>query len=149
MTKTCRDVMTGQPVCCNPDDSAQQAAQLMKDQNVGSIPVCEKDSNRLAGIVTDRDIALKLVAEGRDPKNTPVRDLMTTEVFSCRPEDNLDDALQTMQRQQVRRIPVVDEERRILGIISLADIATRLRAPDVTAQVVAEISRPRTAVGGA
>jgi CBS domain-containing protein len=148
MEKTCQDIMTEQPVCCTPDQTAQHAAQLMKEQSVGSLPVCE-DGNRLAGIVTDRDITLKVVAEGRDPRNTPIRDVMTTEVFTCGPQDSLEDALQTMRKQQVRRIPIVDQDRRVVGIIAQADIATRLRAPDKTAEVVTEISRPSTMVGGA
>jgi CBS domain-containing protein len=148
MEKTCQDIMTEQPVCCAPEETVQQAAGLMKEQNVGSLPVCDS-GKRLAGIITDRDIALKVVAEGRDPRNTPIRDVMTTEVFTCRPQDSLEDALQTMRKQQVRRIPIVDQDRRVVGIIAQADIATRLRAPDKTAEVVAEISRPGTMVGGA
>ena len=121
----------------------------MKEQNVGSIPICDKESRRLAGIVTDRDIALKVGAEGRDPKSTLVRDVMTADVFTCQPQDSIEDALQTMQTQQVRRIPIVDQDHRVVGMIAQADIATRLRAPDKTAEVVTQISRPGTMVGGA
>ena len=149
MNKTCQDVMTEQPVCCALDESTQRAAQLMKEQNVGSIPICDKESRRLAGIVTDRDIALKVGAEGRDPKSTLVRDVMTADVFTCQPQDSIEDALQTMQTQQVRRIPIVDQDHRVVGMIAQADIATRLRAPDKTAEVVTQISRPGTMVGGA
>ncbi len=143
MNKKCQDVMTEKPVCCAPDETVQRAAQLMRQQNVGPIPVCDQ-SKRCVGIITDRDIAVKVVAEGRDPVRTPVSEIMTREVFSCRPADDVQAAIETMERQQVRRIPVVDDNGRVLGIISQADIATRLRAPDKTAEVVTEVSRPST-----
>lgn len=145
MNKNCQDVMTGKPVCCTPKDTVQRVAQLMKEQDVGSIPVCDsRESGRLVGIVTDRDIAIKVVAEGRDPARTDAGAVMTREIFSCRPDDNVEEAISTMQRQQIRRIPVVDDNGHIVGIIAQADIATRLRAPDKVAETVAEVSRPGT-----
>jgi CBS domain-containing protein len=148
MEKTCQDVMTADPICCVPTDTAQRAAQLMKDLDIGAVPVWDTStSKKLAGILTDRDLALKIVAEGRDPKATLVSDIMTTEVFTCQPEEKIDRAFETMERQQVRRIPVVDQNRRIVGIIAQADLATRLRAPEKTAEVVTEISRPSVLAG--
>jgi CBS domain-containing protein len=148
MEKTCEDVMTANPICCVPEDTAQRAAQMMKDLDVGAVPVCDSStSKKLAGILTDRDLALKIVAEGLDPKATPVSAIMTAEVFTCQPEDKIDRVFETMERQQVRRIPVVDENRRIVGIIAQADLATRLRAPEKTAEVVTEISRPSVVAG--
>lgn len=150
MSMQCKDVMTEKPVCSVPDESAQRVAQVMKEQNVGAIPVCDsRESKRLIGVVTDRDIALRVVAEGRDPAGTQVGDIMSREVFCCGPEDSIENALKTMTRQQVRRILVVDQDRCMLGIIAQADIATRLRAPEQTAEVVTEVSKPSTLAGGA
>ncbi|HTS78253.1 MAG TPA: CBS domain-containing protein [Bryobacteraceae bacterium] len=137
----CQDVMTPQPVCCDPKDSVQRAAEIMKDLNIGAVPVCDA-SKRLAGIVTDRDLTLKILAEGRDPKTVLVDDVMTREVFACQPEDKIDRVFELMERQQVRRVPIVDPRQGLVGIIAQADLATRLRAPAKTAEVVTEISRP-------
>jgi CBS domain-containing protein len=145
MNERCQDVMTGDPVCCTPDDSVQRAAQLMKQEDIGPILVCDsRDSKKLVGIVTDRDLAVKVVAEGRNPESTRVGDIMSRELHTCRPEDDLETALQTMQERQVRRIPVVDRQNRVVGIIAQADVATRLDEANRTAEVVEEISKPRT-----
>ena len=90
MTKTCLDIMTKDPFCCVPTDTAQRVPQLMRDRDVGAVPICEShEAKRLIGIVTDRDRALRIVAAGCDPKSTCARDVMTREVFSCRPEVDL------------------------------------------------------------
>ena len=118
----------------------------MKTENVGSIPVCEgRQSRRLIGIVTDRDLALQVVAEGRDPNGTVVQDVMTRDPITCSPEDSLEDALEAMQNRQIRRIPVINREWRLVGIIAQADIATRSRQRDKTAETVEQISKPSTA----
>jgi CBS domain-containing protein len=134
--------MTKDPSCCVPTDTVFEAAQLMKSENVGSIPIIkDKDTNRLEGIVTDRDLAIKVVAEGLDPKSTRVLEVMTTDVVSCRPDDNVNEALALMEQHQVRRIPIVDSSDKLVGIIAQADIATRLEAPKKTAEVVESISQ--------
>jgi CBS domain-containing protein len=143
---TCSDVMTKDPACCVPTDSASRVAKIMKTENVGSIPVCEsRQSRRLIGIVTDRDLALHVVAEGRDATGTLVQDVMSKEPISCSPQDNLQMALDAMQSHQVRRIPVVDRGGQLIGIIAQADIATRYDDPKKTAETLEEISRPSTA----
>ena len=142
----CREVMTRDPVCCAPDDSASRIAKIMKTQDVGSVPICE--SKRLLGIITDRDLALQIVAEGRDAASVKARDIMTKQPVSCRPDDDLETALSAMQRQQVRRIPVVDNNGQLVGIIAQADIATRTKQPEKTAEVVEEVSRPSTMRAG-
>jgi CBS domain-containing protein len=140
---TCAQVMTKDPACCVPTDSASRAAKIMKTEDVGSTPVCEsRQSRKLVGIVTDRDLALHVVAEGRDANNTLVQDVMTREPFACLGEDDLQRALDAMQKHQVRRIPVVDRSGQLVGIIAQADIATRSKAPEKTAETVEEISRP-------
>jgi CBS domain-containing protein len=137
-----KEVMTKDPSCCVATDSAFEAAQLMKSENVGSIPVVnDTDSKKLEGIVTDRDLALKVVAAGLDPKNTKVRDVMTSSVISCGPDHDVDEVIALMEEHQVRRIPIVDEGDRLVGIIAQADIATRMEEPNTTAEVVESISQ--------
>ena len=140
--KKCNEVMTKNPVCCLPDDSVAKAAELMKSENIGSIPVIENEQNqKLVGIVTDRDLALKIVAEGLDAKSTKVEAVMTHKVVACRADDDLQKALDAMAEHQLRRIPVVDNDNKILGIIAQADVATRIDQPEKTAEMVKEISQ--------
>jgi len=134
--------MTKDPVCCLADDTADKAAQLMKKEDVGPVPVIESQhNNKLIGIVTDRDLVVNVVAEGRDPKTTRIEDVMTRNPVTCRAEDGLQKVLKAMEEHQVRRIPVVDSSDRILGIIAQADVATRVGEPMKTAEVVKEISK--------
>jgi CBS domain-containing protein len=139
---TCSDVMTKNPACCVPTDSVSRVAKIMKTQDVGSVPVCENQQNhKLIGIVTDRDLALQVVAEGHDANRTRVQDVMTKTPFTCHPEDDIHTALEAMQKKQVRRVPVVDRNGQLVGIIAQADIATRSAAPEDTAKTVGEISK--------
>jgi len=140
--KKCDEVMTKKPVCCLPNDTVAKAAQLMKRENIGSIPVIENDlTKKLVGIVTDRDLTLKIVAEGRDAKSTKVEAVMTRKVVTCHAEDDLQKALDAMSGHQLRRIPVVDNDNKILGIIAQADVATRVNQPEKTAEMVKQISQ--------
>jgi CBS domain-containing protein len=137
----CSEVMTENPSCCLPTDTVFEAAQLMKSEGVGPIPIInDKETRKLEGMVTDRDLALKVVAEGLDPKNTKVEEVMTTGIVTCGPDDNANKAIELMEQHQVRRIPIVDGSNRLLGIIAQADIATRMNAPQKTAEVVEQIS---------
>lgn len=138
----CHEIMTRNPSCCLSTDTVEKAAQLMKTEDVGSVPIIKDESSRtLTGIVTDRDLAIKVLADGRDPRNTKIQDVMTSGVFSCRPEDDVEKALNAMEEHQVRRIPIADKDDRIVGIIAQADIATKLQKPQKTAQVVEEVSK--------
>jgi len=140
--KKCDEVMTKNPVCCLPNDMVAKVAQLMKSEKIGSIPVIENEQTRkLVGIVTDRDLALRIVAEERDARSTKVDAVMTHKVVTCRAEDDVQKALDAMAEHQVRRILVVDNDSRILGIISQADVATRVDQPGKTATMVKEISQ--------
>ena len=140
--KKCNEVMTKNLVCCLPNDSVAKAAELMKSENIGSIPVIEDEqTKKLVGIVTDRDLALKIVAEGRDATSTKVEAVMTHKVVTCRADDDLQKALDAMAEHQLRRIPVVDDDNKILGIIAQADVATRVDQPEKTAEMVKEISQ--------
>ena len=145
--KKCEEVMTKDPVCCRPDDLVTKAAQLMETENIGSIPVIENEqTRRLVGIVTDRDLALKVVAKAQNGgmnvlAYTTVNAVMTYPVVFCRAEDDVQKALDAMAERQLRRIPIVDRDSRVVGIISQADVATRLNQPAKTAEVVKEISQ--------
>lgn len=138
----CSEVMTRDPSCCLSSDTAFDAAQLMKSEDVGPIPiVSDKETKRLEGIVTDRDLALKVVAEALDPKTTTIESVMSTGVNTCGPDDDVSDALQAMEENHVRRIPIVDANDCLVGIIAQADIATRIDEPSKTHEVVEEISK--------
>ncbi len=140
--KKCSEVMTKDPVCCLSDDTASKVAQLMQRDNIGSIPVIDNDqTQKLVGIVTDRDLVLKVIARGHDAKITKVEAVMSHRVVTCAADDDLQKALDAMAKHQLRRIPVVDSNHKIVGIIAQADIAMRVNQPEKTAELVKEISR--------
>ncbi|HUR56924.1 MAG TPA: CBS domain-containing protein [Opitutaceae bacterium] len=116
-----KDIMTAHARCVAPDNTLVEAAGLMRQFDVGAIPVLEID--RLAGIVTDRDIAIRGVADGRDPNTTPVRDVMSAGVTSINEDDSVEDAVRVMERHQIRRLPVLNRDRKLVGIVALGDIA--------------------------
>ena len=138
---TSSDLMTKNPVCAQPDDTVASVAQLMKERDIGPVPIVEdKISKKLLGIVTDRDLAIKVVAEGRDPKTTTVKEVMTKDVVTCHENDEIGSTLDAMSKHQLRRILVVDADNMLVGIIAQADIATRMNEPEKTGEVVKEIS---------
>ena len=140
--KKCSDIMTEDLVYCLPQDMVSEVAKLMKKEDIGPVPVVDDERNkRLVGIVTDRDLALKVVAEGRDPQTTKVEEVMTRKLITCRPDDDVESAMKAMAQYQLRRIPVVDYKNRLVGLISQADVATRVDEPEKTAEVVKEISQ--------
>ena len=140
--KTCQEVMTSNPVCCLPDEKVNQVAKMMGSEGVGSIPVIEnRESLHLIGILTDRDLALKVVATGRNPAKMRIREVMNQNPHTCLQSDDLQKALDAMAVHQVRRIPVIDGNGRIVGIIAQGDIATRLDEPEKTGELVAKISK--------
>jgi CBS domain-containing protein len=109
-----------------PSDKAPLAASIMRDENVGSVPVVEsQDSRRIVGIVTDRDLCMGVVAEGRDPNSVAVEACMTVGVVSCTGNDSVQKATELMRENQIRRIPVVDDTGRLQGIVSMADLVGR------------------------
>jgi CBS domain-containing protein len=130
--------MTRDPRSIAPLTPVSEAARVMRSQDVGSVPVV--DDGRLVGMVTDRDIALRLVAEGKDPQATPVAEVASAEIVTVRPEQELDSALQLMAQHQVRRLPVVENDR-LVGIVAQADVAVEAPGPP-TALLVEEISQP-------
>jgi len=140
--KKCKEVMTKDPVCCLPNNMASEAAELMRKEHIGSIPVIENEqSKKLVGIVTDRDLALKIVAAGLDAKSTKVEAVMTHKVITHRSNNDLQKAIDSMAKYQLRRIPIVDKDNRILGIIAQADVATRVDHPKKTASMMKQVSQ--------
>lgn len=125
MSQKISSVMTPQPECCTPDDSVIEVARVMEMRDVGVVPIVEsQDTRRLVGVVTDRDLILRVVAQGRDPNVVVnVREVMTPEVVTCTPDDELLHAEDLMKQHQVRRIVVIDEQGAVVGIVSTADLA--------------------------
>lgn len=140
MKFTCADIMTPNPICCSATDSVRKAAELMRDEDIGPVPIVD-DQSRLVGIVTDRDLVLNVLARGLDAADTKVSDAMTRDPVSCREDEALEEALEKMSTYQIRRLPVIDSQERIVGIIAQADIATRIEDPEVAGEVVQEVSK--------
>lgn len=121
-----KHIMTKEPACCVPSDTAQRAACIMRDEHAGIVPVIEDaQARKLMGVVTDRDLCMNVVAEGRDPGGVTVQQSMTTKVVTCSPNDSVDRATELMRENQIRRIPIVNEQRELVGILAMADIVTR------------------------
>ena len=131
-----RDVMTGNPTTCEPSATLVDAAKVIAREDIGSVPIVE--SGRLVGIVTDRDIVVRAVAEGRDVTSTTVKDVASKDLVTVTPDEDLDRALQLMGQRQVRRIPVVESDQ-VVGIVSQADVA-RAVDEEKTGEVVQQIS---------
>jgi CBS domain-containing protein len=136
------EIMTTNPECCLPTDPVMRAAQIMKTEDVGPVPVVEdKDEKKLTGIVTDRDLALKVVAEARDAKTTTVEDVMSEGLVTCRENDDVRSVLALMEENQLRRIPVDDKKDHLVGIIAQADVATRMGSARAAGEVVQQVSQ--------
>jgi CBS-domain-containing membrane protein len=137
-----REIMTREPACCTPETKLQEVARLMSEHDCGEIPVVDGNSApKPVGVITDRDIALRAVAAGRDPSRLTARDCMTTPVVTVTPETEVESCCQVLEQHQIRRVPVVNERGEICGMVAQADIATF--APErATAEVVRSISQP-------
>ena len=135
------EVMTDRPRCVTAETTVTEAARLMKSEDVGSLPVL--DGEKLTGIVTDRDILLKAVAEGKDPSGMPVRAVASSELVKVNADDDLASALQLMASNQVRRLPVVDDEGALVGILTQADVAREAKDKD-SGQMLQDISQGPT-----
>jgi CBS domain-containing protein len=119
-------IMTKDPTCCVPSDSAQHAASLMRNEDAGIVPVINNEQSRtIVGVVTDRDLCMNVVAEGLDPRTVSVESCMTTTVVTCSPSDSVERATDLMRENQIRRLPVVNEQKELQGIIALADVVER------------------------
>ena len=143
--KRCRDIMTKDVVTATAEATIVDVARLMKNADIGPILIVDNEaSNTLVGIVTDRDIVMKVIADGQDATTTRVGEVMSKKLVTCRADDDVDVAMKAMAQFQLRRIPVVEDNMRLVGIISQADLATRVDAPEKTGEVVKEISQENT-----
>src|SRR5215213_4578631 len=136
MAQTIRELMTENPRTVSPGDTIQDAAKIMRDEDTGVVPITDGDT--VVGVITDRDIAIRAVAEGRDG-STAVREVASKDIVTIDPQQNLDEALRLMAQHQIRRLPVVEEDGRLIGIVSQADVA-RHGDDARTGQVVEQIS---------
>ncbi|MDP4180451.1 MAG: CBS domain-containing protein [Bacillota bacterium] len=134
-----KDIMTKSVAYVNPSNTVVEAAQLMQKHNVGVIPVC--DQSGVIGLVTDRDIVVRNIAHGKSPLDTPVKDVMTSQVTSVSPESDVDEASKIMSQNQIRRLPVV-ENNKLVGIIALGDMAADSRFDTEASAALSDISMP-------
>lgn len=134
------EVMTRNAECIEPEASLKKAAERMKALDVGSLPVCDHD--RLVGVLTDRDITIRCVADGRDPRADHVRDAMTPQVYYCFEDNDVTEAAELMRDKQVRRLPVLDHDKRMVGIVALGDLAVETGAEQLAGHALEGISEP-------
>ena len=140
---TVASVMTKNPACCTPDTSLTEVARLMVEHDCGEIPVVEdKTGRKIAGVITDRDIATRIVAKGRNSAEACASDCMTTPCITVTPDTSMEDCCNVMESNKIRRVPVVDDNGGVVGIVSLADIVA-CASPSTTAAVVKEVSTDR------
>jgi len=132
-----RDAMHGKVEWAQPTETVQSLAKRMRQLDIGSIPIGEND--RLIGMVTDRDIAVRAVADGRDPSQLTAREVMSEGIVYCRDDEDLEDAVRIMEQKQIRRLPVIDDKKRMVGILSLGDIS-HSASRQLTGEVAAAVS---------
>jgi CBS domain-containing protein len=135
--QTVQQAMTSNPTAITPDTTAQEAARLLKTENIGALPIVE--DGRLTAVVTDRDLAVRVLAEGRGAE-TPVREIASQDLVTIDPQQNLDEAARLMAEHQVRRLPVVEEDGRLVGMLAQADVA-QSGHDKLTGEVVEKISQ--------
>lgn len=140
MPQRLREVMTEGAETIAPDATIKDAAVKMEVLNIGPLVVCEGD--RILGIVTDRDITVRAVASGRDPNTTPVREVMTADVAWAFADTPIQEAAELMKEREIRRLPVLDHDRRLVGIVSLGDVAVHGTESAVAADVLEKVSQP-------
>jgi CBS domain-containing protein len=134
------DIMTGNPVVLGPDTVLREAAQKMRDLDSGVMPVGEND--RLVGMLTDRDITVRATADGKDPNTTPVREVMSSNVVYCFADDDIELAARTMEEHQIRRLIVLNRDKRLVGIASLGDLAVHAPSDQLPGEVTEAVSEP-------
>jgi CBS domain-containing protein len=139
MGKNVRDVMATRPRCVTPETSLREVAELMAAEDVGAIPVL--DGDRVTAVITDRDIVIRAVAQGKDPRGMPVAEIASTDLVTVRGDQDLSDALRLMAQNQVRRLPVVEDGDRLIGILSQADVALEVREK-AAGEMLEDISLP-------
>ncbi len=135
------EVMTPGAECTHPNSTLQEAARMMRDLDVGPLPVCsEKD--RLVGMITDRDIVVRAIAEGRDPKTVRVKDVMSPDILYCFEDQSIGEAAELMKERQIRRLVVLNHDKRLVGIVSLGDLAAKTRDKALSGETLEQVSEP-------
>jgi CBS domain-containing protein len=135
-----KDLMTHSVENVPPGATLKEAAEKMRSLDIGALPVFEND--KLVGMITDRDIAVRAVADGRDPNEATVRDAMTGQLLYCYEDEDVERAAKLMEEKQIRRLPVFDRSQRLCGIVSLGDIATRVHDERLSGEVLEQVSEP-------
>ena len=135
-----RDIMTAEVIVASPDDDLMRAAQLMESHDFGSLPI--GDNGRLIGMLTDRDITIRATASGTDANATPVRDVMTPDIVYCFEDQNVEDAAQLMEDKQIRRLVVLNRKKRLVGIVSLGDLAVKAADDRLSGEALERVSEP-------
>ncbi len=137
------EIMTSKPSTTTPDASLQDAARMMKEQDVGLIPVVDgSGSGKLVGVITDRDIAIRVVADGRETKGAKVSEAMSSTPHTCGADDSVDSVMELMGKEQLRRVPIIDESGKLVGIVAQADIVLHAKSDRKTEQTLEKISQP-------
>jgi CBS domain-containing protein len=139
-----REIMTRDVVTIHPEASLTEAAQRMNERDVGMLPVCE--DNQVIGIVTDRDITIRAIAEGLDPNETQVREIMTPEVVYCIETEDVQDAVESMENRQIRRIVVLTHTQHLVGVLSIGDVAVDTGNQQLAGEVLQKVSEPEKVV---
>ena len=124
-----KDVMTNSPICCGPRDTLDRVAKMMREHDCGAIPV--REGTKLVGMITDRDITIRAVALGKTPAAIPVSEVMTKRIFTVLPDDDAESAVETMKTKLVRRLPVVDSDGNLVGIVAPSDLAPTMASDHV------------------
>ncbi len=135
-----KDVMTRGAEVVRPDATLQEAANKMKSLDIGPLPVC--DGDKIIGMLTDRDITVRATAEGLDPKQTRVREVMSKELITCLEDQDVKEAAELMQSKQIRRVPILNKDKRLVGMLSLGDLANRTQDSKLAGKTLEEVSTP-------
>ena len=133
------EIMTTNVATAEPDTTLEEVATMMKDENVGAIPVV--DDEELLGIITDRDIVVRCIAEGKDPSEVEVEEILSEELETISPDDDVRRAAEIMQRKQIRRLPVCDEDGKLVGMLSIGDIAVKQSNDNVSGETLEQVSQ--------
>ena len=139
------EILTPSPQCITPECTVTMAAERMRLLDVGMLPICDKD--RLVGSVTDRDITIRATACGANPNSTLVRDVMTKDITCCYEDEDIEQAAKQMEERQIRRLPVLNRDKRLIGIVSLGDIAVRTHREKLAGEVLERVSEPAAMAG--
>jgi CBS domain-containing protein len=140
VTMNVESVMTRNVAVVSPEDSVRTAAETMKRLNIGSAPVC--NGRKLVGMITDRDIAVRAVADGRNPQSTTVEQVMTRDVIYCFDDQDMQEVADAMAASQVRRMPILNRQHELVGIVALGDLAVDVADDELSGEVLEEVSQP-------